>query len=363
MQCRVCNRELAEDSKLCTTCSSVSAASNLEPSVALSSSNTLTDPNPVAPLVRPFLVLGVFFRILLAIAWGGYVTLFQYRFQPSSEACGYWLGTLLIPFLLAYVIAGREKRRNVRAFAWWFLGILVLLSLSSVLTSHNRLSDLSFADAVKTLRGASPLASDAPEDDKRTVAVSKLIFSDLNTLSASYQQSQTQLAPDLAKLYTYASFSTRESIQQALSVISRKHTLDQDLEAKIEHFPDEARQRLDASGMSESEKQQYLKGFTESFNGSEIMTQRRIAAVAETAWTDSASDLYNFTFTHHFQIAVATSSITIPNPEIRTQFNTKLNLSKKLRADYFAAATKVTETRAAVMKSKGLTPNDLGLKK
>ncbi len=356
MLCPSCAAESAADSHFCTHC-----GFNLGPAAdQYTLGPAISSLPPKRNLLR---FIGIVFRILLTVAYAAFITLIQYRLQFSSEAFGYWLGTMLVPFLAAYAIAGAKKRRNGRAFSYWALGILVVLGSASLAGNRKRLTDLATPDMLRTMAGTKPLANDASDDDKQTVAVTKLIFADMRDINTSYEQKQAILRPDLARLYTYSSFSSRQSLEQMASVVNQKLALDRDASAKIEHIPDIVRKHLASSTLSESEKQEFLKGFESKFGTSEVILARKGMMAAETDWANSTSDLYKFSLDHRSKIVVTKSSIGITDPSVRTQFNAKLTQAKKLRDNFNAATGKVTAARDALMKSQGVTPADMGLTK
>ena len=56
------------------------------------------------------------------------VFLLYHRYPLSAETAGYLVGSLLVPFLIAYAIAGAKRRRNWVLFWCLFIGIAIVLS-------------------------------------------------------------------------------------------------------------------------------------------------------------------------------------------------------------------------------------------
>ena len=87
-------------------------------------------PAPVvpAPPSKPFglifwvcIVVGVLLSLSIARVWA--------NGEWTGEAEGYAFGSILLPALIAYLIAGRRKVRNPGAFGLWFCGLCLLFFL------------------------------------------------------------------------------------------------------------------------------------------------------------------------------------------------------------------------------------------
>jgi tryptophan-rich sensory protein len=86
-------------------------------------------PVPVpAPPSKPFglifwvyIVVGVLLSLSTARVWA--------NGEWTGEAQGYAFGILLLPALIAYLLAGRRKVRNPAAFGLWFCGLCLLFFL------------------------------------------------------------------------------------------------------------------------------------------------------------------------------------------------------------------------------------------
>jgi hypothetical protein len=67
------------------------------------------------------IVVGVLLSLSTARVWG--------NGEWTGEAQGYAFGSILLPGLIAYAIAGRRKVRNPAAFGLWFCGLCLLFFL------------------------------------------------------------------------------------------------------------------------------------------------------------------------------------------------------------------------------------------
>jgi hypothetical protein len=176
-----------------------------------------------------------------------------------------------------------------------------------------------------------------------------------------HNEEMATLQPDLGLLYSKESFSTRDAMQKSLNTVDKKLSLDREMFATIEGWPESIKTRLDNSDLSDEQKKDVLTGFMRNYGSSEYLSAYRQAMVADSDWADSTHDLYMFTLKHSSQIVVTKDGMGIDSDVIREQFNTKLTRSKTLLSDYLAAEKKAAEVRAANMKRQGVAPADLGL--
>jgi hypothetical protein len=326
-----------------------------EPSLA-----GLPEPSP-AP--RPIRFAASVLLVLAAIAWCIVCTYRFYHRDWNSEATGYCFGTLLLPLLVAYAIAGAKRRRNGLWFALWFFGFTILGTAYIWTQSRNGLADLPPPEMIRTMTGTMPLPADASENDRQTVAATKQFFADLLEINSSYNQKQAALTPDLNKIYTAAAFTDRAAIQHMQGIVQQKLALDEDTASKIRQAPEQLRALLQKSALSEAQRQDFMRGVESQFNGSEIMKARGEMLAAEEKWAATTNDLYDYALQHSSQIKVTNASIGIGSPAVREEFNTRFTRAKQQRDAFNASTRKLQETRQAAMNSSGVTPKDLGLTK
>jgi len=296
--------------------------------------------------------------ILAVLCWTAFIV-FR-REGISAYAVGEVTGTLLIPFLIAYAVAGVKRRRNWGLFSVVFFGVGVFLSGA---TNQKSLSGLSHPDMVKELLGAKPLEDNLPESEKEMALATRAVFANLAAFRVSHDEQLKALEPELGQLYTGESFARKEAMQRTLDVVDKKISLDRETSVELEQMPKLVSAQLDQTSLSASQKRDYLKGFMEKFSGSEFISARQQAMVAESDWADSTHDLYAFAIQHASQIVANKDSIGIGSEPIREKFNEKFTRSRGLFDKYFAAAKKADAVRSENLKSQGLSEADLGLNK
>ena len=364
MQCPSCATESPVDQAFCTHCGARLTPPDEPPilEAPLKESSPVVKPEP-SPASRPIRFAISVLLAIAAIAWSIICTYRFYHRDWSSEATGYCFGTLLLPFLVAYAIAGVKRRRNELTFALCFFGFTVLGTGYIWTQSHNGLLDLSAADMVKTMAGTMPLPADASENDRKTVAGTKQFFVSLRQINTSYEQKQAALTPELNKMYTASAFTNRQAIQHMQDVVQQKLALDRETSAKIQQLPDMMKKSLENSGFTEIQKEGFITGLGYGMNNSEVMKARRQMIAAEESWGAATTELYNFVLAHSSQIVIANGSIRIGSDGIRTQFNTKFNHAKQQRDAFNASVRNLFAVRQTTMKSANVTPQDMGLSK
>jgi len=352
MNCPNCGSESGEEIKSCSACGWANGATGAAAAPENSASRS-----EAATTERPRRELWTAIRILLVVAWSFAVT-FE-RFSISAESFGYAVGALILPFVIAYVIA--RKQHGWARFSYWFLGLGVLFSLGSLVPNSKSLSNLSRTDLLKELAGTKPVDAGLSPQDRETVNVSRAIFSDLQESVKTYQQNLTALRPDIKTLFTSDSFTSRAKIEKALKVLDQVMVLDRGSINTIENIPNTARLRVEQSHLSEKDQISFLQGLTSAFRASNIPALGKSAVDAEQAWVDAAADLYRFADEHAGEISTKNGRLAIGNDATRAQFNAKVRRTQELRQEFLAAKKQFDEAQNATLKIEGVSRADLGV--
>jgi hypothetical protein len=250
--------------------------------------------------------------ILAVLGWTALLVF--HRYGLSAETTGYWIGTLLFPFLIAYAIAGAKRRRNWVTFSYWFLTLGIILPIA---TNQKSLISLSHSDLVKELIGAKPLEENLPASEKAMANASRSLFADITAFRKSNDEQLEALAPDLGQLYTAESFSSKAAMQRSLNAVDKELSLHRETSMMMEQMPKAVMAHLDQTDLSDSQKKDYLKGFMDKFSGSDFLSARQQSLAVEADWVDSAHDLYGFAIQHASQIVVSKDDIGIGSDTIR----------------------------------------------
>jgi hypothetical protein len=351
MQCSNCSSELGEGAAFCGTCGAANGAN--KPSREPEAIN----PPPIPKIEEsPGRKIWTAVRILAVIA--GTIFFASRLFSFSAEAFGFALGTLLLPFLVAYAIT--RKERGWSRFSYWFMALSILCH---GITAPKTLANLPHSDLLKEMAGTKPVDSDLPSRDRATLAVAREIFGDLQESNRSYNERLAAFTPEIQWLFSKESFTSRVNIKKALSVIDQMMALERESLATAENFPAVVKSRLDQSNLSEKEKRDFFQGFSSKFNNSKTLTLGKNAIDAEQTWADAGADLYKFAYLHVNEIHVENGHLAITSDSTLDQFNTMLDRSEKLQEKYLAAEKQFDAARNEYFKEQGITAADLGLDK
>jgi hypothetical protein len=311
-----------------------------------------------APTITKRTSLWVTVPILAVLCW---IAFLVYRRDGiSAYSVGEVIGTLLVPFLIAYAVAGARRRRNWATFSIVFFAVGILLSGA---TNQKSLTSLSRSDMLRELSGTKPLEDNLPENEKEMASVTKAVFADLRASDKSQNEQIGALKPYLGKLYSNDSFSSVSAMQKTVDSIDKAWSLDRETNEMIDRLPDSVRTRLDKTNLSESDKSSFLKAFLSSFNSAEYVSARRQVMATESDWVGAVEDLYSFSMQHSPEIIVRDNTIGIAREATRSKFNQRLLRAEDLHKSFLAATKRAEELRAATLKAQGISESDMGLSK
>jgi hypothetical protein len=270
----------------------------------------------------------------------------------NAETLGYAFAAIVIPLLISYAIAGRSKVRNPLRFSLSFLGFslfFVLLQFSSRTPDPRTQVTGMLREEFGAKPGTYDRSSDSPES-----AFTRDVMHDFIDRVKAHQQETAPLRPDLQALYTSASYATPESMQHSIDAVTNVTALDHDLVVQTEQWPDRVRKKLEQSTFSDSYKQAFWKGYSETFTNSEILSVRKGIDESELRWRDSTVTLYRFALANASHIKVKDAHLIIDDEKIRDQFN---DLSKIATADRQI----MRESNAQLVKLQNENLSKLGL--
>lgn len=352
MACASCGAERISDSKFCGQCGT--AVETITQVMSTSPTFIQQQPRTKAKTGER----GIRLRIAFVLMWAAFHVFTRTGF--NAEAVGEWVGTLIVPFLLAYLIARGWRRSNSVAFSYWFLGLGLVFT---TLVQHNSLSKLSHKDLTKEFLGTKSLEQNLPKSELEMATMARDFFSDIRAWRKTHDEEAALIAPALATLYTNESFSTRAKMKNAREAVLKRQRLDDETSKMFAEWPQSIRLRLDKSELNSASKEIFFKAFMQRFATSEYLAARRDAMSVETMWTSSTLDLYGFAFQHISQVVVGKNGIAIRNDAVREQFNSKLTKARTLHEELIAASQKVDDVRSAQLKRYDLSPADLDLQK
>jgi hypothetical protein len=349
--CRNCGVKDERGSKFCGECGA--------PLIDQQESTPVPPVQPIVPSVgepnpAPKRDIWNTVRIVFVFFWTAFIVFARERF--TAYGVGEWFGTLLLPFFLAYLFSRAWRTNRRKEFSFWFLGLGIFLP---GLALHHSLKTIPRSDMLKELTGAKPLEEGLPQDEREIAAVTKKFFDDVKSFRASQDAEEAKIEPALATVDTAASFASPTAMQNCIDAVTQKLSLDRQTSEAIEGWQAKVSAQLDQTDLPADEKQKYLKGFSESFAGSNFLGARRKMMDSESQWADATVDLYHFSKEHAREISTEGDRIRIGIGPTRNEFNEKLDKAEQQRKGFLDQAKVVNDIRAANMKQAGVTQSDL----
>jgi hypothetical protein len=165
-------------------------------------------------------------------------------------------------------------------------------------------------------------------------------------------------------LYSAESFSSADAIHRSLDAVHGVLSADQEFNHQFEEWLHRVEGQVNDSSMSETEKQEFIKGFRRSLGGSKILAVHQQIVETETRWADSTSDLYNFALGHTDKFAIHGvgldgSEIDIDDDKVKEEFNRKLTDSRKIREDLHGLNAQLKQLQREALQQYGVAPEEL----
>jgi hypothetical protein len=301
----------------------------------------------------------VSFLVLLGIGLSVVQALFWSRGVWTAEASGYAIGGMLISSGVAYLIAGRKKNRKPVVFGLIFVAIS-FVQLLSELSHPPKDPNARVADLVREASGTKPIdgggAFDSPQDK-----LLREVMTEFLDKAKAYREEAHQLGGGLQTLYTPESFSGPEAMTHTRDGVEKLSALDHEFALQLEQWPARVQEQVAQSSLSESDKQEFLKGFHETFSNSEIVTLRRQGDQIEGQWSKDTLALYDFARSHAGRIHVKDAQIVIDDENVRTQFDDLLHQSRGERQRMTDTNAQIAKLQKEGLQNFGLSRTDVGL--
>jgi hypothetical protein len=309
-------------------------------------------------------VLGIGVCVILAIAVAFTKPLDEQGTPAFLQGIriGTLIGMLLLPFLIAYAIAGRKKARNPRAFAVIFC-IVCLLGLGSSLVSS-----LSFETPEHRIaRLAREAAGLQPERHTGFARQRKFDDAVRNQYRNLVQQNRTYMESiknidmsQLKMINSAESFATPGAATEARRELHALYDLDAAQEDKVKEILGNLRRTMESEASSASERESMLQGFDKGT--AEAAAKRQHALDSEKVWIDAVDDLYAYAEMHQGGFSLSNGHLIIPDAVIRNEFNSKMEYQGEQRKAFLQAQKEFSQFQGQSLDKLGLTPKDVGVK-
>jgi hypothetical protein len=310
---------------------------------------------PLSPakraLVAFLMLVGIALAVLQALLWS--------RGVWNAEVFGYAIGTILMSTIVAYLIAGRRKKRKPVSFGLIFAGILLFTCLPEL---SNRPEDATrkVTDIVREANGTKPVDRSGAPESPQDKLLREVMTEFLGKVKA-YKEKAHELGVGLHTLYAPESFSGPEAMSHTRDNVQKITTLDHEFVLQLEQWPARVQEQVAQSALSESDKQSFLKGVQQTFSNSEIVTLRTQGDQVETQWCKDTLALYDFARSQAARIHVKDAHILVDDEKVRTRFNDLLHQSREQHRRMTETNTQLAKLQQDGLKRLGLTGKDAGL--
>jgi len=284
----------------------------------------------------------------------------------EAQAIGYRFGRLLVvvvvPFLVAYPIAGRRKARNPNLFAGLFCGIalfVLFIHASGSLAAGSFQSETTDQKVARLMReaGGQPVRKSFFGEPK-TDAMMRDFFKQIIAINKDYQAEMDKLdVGDVGKLNTPESFADPDSVTGALAQLRAAYELDARQEQRMRDVLENFRRSFD--NLSSSDRDSMIKGFNEGL--AKVMPTRQRAVTTEKAWVDAMDDVYGYARAHHDQFFLLDGHLKIAGDDVLQEFNNRIHALNAARQDFVQAKAAFDSLQGQTLQKNGLTRDQTGL--
>lgn len=307
--------------------------------------------------------LGICAVVLLAALYAAIVP----ASGPESEQMGFRVGTLiatvLFPFLIAYVIAGRRKVRDLKRFGYVFsiagLTFLTLSWLGATNALNVETPEQHIGRLMREAAGTQPVRNPGFGNQREFDVAVRDQFRNLMQANREYLAAAERLnASETARLNSPETLADPTSGSQALEHLHAAYDLDARQEQRVNEILQKLRAAIQSSSSSPAEQKSLSKGFDDGV-ATQILKRQKLVS-AEKAWVDAEDDLYGFTGGHPKEIKLAGGRVAIADNTTREQFNQKIRSEEALRKDFLERKQQFSNDQAKLLGSYGLDRKSVG---
>jgi hypothetical protein len=362
MLCPKCSKEIPPAFTFCPFCAQ--AAISGDPLSATAAMPPLPPPAKEAPLTLKILAVAGGLVCVLIVVLMSLVLTRRTHLTMNPEAIGFAIGTcigaFLFPIIGVLLYAKFNKKKHVPAYLFGaicgfallfsFFGIVPQFAKPSVSSPdeiHKRLATLA-----KEATGQKPVGKNQDEYDD----ILRGFFADIKKFNDDYH-AEIAAADNsaLKSLYTASSFSNDANISKTIEQLQAVRDLDEK-HASMEPIIQKTKERLFASSMSESAKQEFWNGFESSLQKS--LQPREEVNAKEHAWLTDSINLYQFMQANEKSFHVKNNKVLFTGDSLLSAFNEKIGKADAERKDFLAAQEKFHKAQQEGLGKLGLKPSD-----
>jgi len=391
MLCSSCATELTPEG-ICPRCSSVSAASPgalpetapnapaCVPSGAglggSSGRSPITAPlDPVKPPKRPlkwwesalvlftaFLLLALIVRVQLGLArhWDG-----TFDEADIPEMLGRLIGMFLVAALLTLIVHKIQSRKARPAFR-----VLTFAAIAFVLQAgglHDQLESARRREQPKLETDVNHRIGDLLKEAAGTKASSgnqqwwegaaRDFFHDIFVMNQQYTAEAASLDSSAIKdLYSPESYRSKAHMEKVVEQLQASFAVDEKY-ASVDPLVKRFEERITAEKVSESEKQNLLKGIEGGLK--EGLGPRTEVIRTEEAWMKSTIGLYQYLIAHAAEYSVRNGKLVFTSEATRQEFSTAQAEAVRLHQEFLKAKSALDSNGQNKLEKLGLKRSDL----
>lgn len=285
--------------------------------------------------------------------------------DPGSESfeTGEHIGTvsaaLGIPALIAYVIAGRKKTRNPNRFALIFCVIAVVFTLGNAASMLSfEAPQQRFTRLMREAAGVQPVSHKGLPSQRRLDDAVRSQYGKMLQQNRDYMEQVKKLDNSKVKeINTAKAFVSAEIAQPALDQLHALYDADAAHEREVQSTLNGLRNVFN-DVQPAAEREAMLKGFDESLAQQNVRRQQLLDL--EKAWIDSVDDEHAFAAAHRDSFRLVGASLVIADPEVRAEFNGKIQLQEENRKAFLKQQAESSKSTSESLGKMGLSGKDVG---
>ena len=362
MYCTACGSKIDPQGK-CPRCSQFAGAASpsvpqgdafFPPKIEKSPGNWQS---PVLTVLA-FLCFGLvfFLNYLKALHWAGVM---------NPEAVGYMIGGAMVPIAIGLVVMYLLERKRTRKSHFGAKALLsaaialavTLFSFAGAMT-RSRISPDSDAKhkagtLLKEAAGKVPASANVNWYDGPT----RDFFHDILEMNQRYVAEAAAADNSALKgLYSSKSYAGPAHMQKVVTQLRTALAIDEKY-ASLDPIIKKMEDRVAGANASESEKQQFLRGWHESIQKS--LRPRNDVIEKEEAWMKCTIELYEFAIAHTGEYSIRDNKLYFRNNTARESFTAQQTKSDALRKEFLKAKNAFEESRKSKMNQMGVSSSDL----
>lgn len=234
------------------------------------------------------------------------------------------VGMPLLPFLIAYVLRGRKKKRNWNSFARWFFWLALILAA----LQYN-------------VRSGQMAADRRAERD-----LGRQVIQEVQALQTRHKSDpRCEFDPPL---YSAASFANKQSIERSIEQLNACLSLYDEMQAELETLVTRMEATANSSFSSSEYREDVLRRFREGFQ--QGTAQRQMAATSRKRWKEETTALYDFALRSADQIQARNDEIIITDSSVLAQFNRMLKPASEAQDELIRVETGIQAAGQAKME-------------